>query len=131
MRSPAGWHFEDLARLEYLVTHHFGKDDYYADPKNIAETKGLVIRDEDGVIIAYLLYEEDGVGFHGVRSGVVSTERGKGLGVKIYKRMVAKAKKAGVVYDTYCSRDNVASLNSHVKAGMRVTRISDFVHLST
>jgi predicted GNAT family acetyltransferase len=123
---------DDIDQIIYLIQWHFGETDHYAQRAAVEECTGyLVERDEDGKVLAYLIYEDDGRALHGQRSGVMSTERGKGLGLKLYKRMVKLAKKKGRAYQTYTSLNNVTSVNAHVRAGMRVTRISDFVYMST
>lgn len=121
----------DSTRIAWLVAHHFGEADHYANETAVEACEALVERDEEGVIIAYLLYEDDGKALHGQRSGVQSAWRGKGLGMKLYKRMVKMAKRRGRTYQTYTGLNNVTSVNAHVRAGMRVTRISDFVYMST
>lgn len=120
----------DHEELAYLISHHFSKSDHYATVEGMALAETLVIRD-GGQIVAYLMYEEESTAFVGVRSGVRRSHRGQGLGLKLYRTMVRKAKRAGKTYKTYCSLSNVTSLNAHVRAGMRVERISDFVYLST
>ena len=123
---------KDWPWIATLIGHHFGEEDRYSEVETLqCYCKAIVEYNDEGGIIGYVVYEEDDSGFHGMRSGVHSQHRGKGLGVKMYKRMVQMAKKAGKPYMTYCHYKNMASLNAHVRAGMRVTRISDAVYMST
>lgn len=132
VKAKPNWE-ADCEAIAELIKHHFGESDHYARVENVKECSGhIVLRGaETGAIEGYLIYEDDGRILHGVRSGLIRSERGKGLSLKLYKKMIAFAKRSKKPYQTYTSKDNLHSINSHVRAGMRIVRISDFVYMST
>jgi len=129
----------DLKQIAWLISFHIDQQDWFSAYENIKTYEYLVIRDEEfpADIAAYILYTDAGTHFTGLRSGVRAASRGRGYGVKLYKKLAAKARRQGKTYRTYSASTNIPSLNAHLKAGMKIERITlmegDFisVHLTT
>lgn len=130
---------KDWEKIKWAIGWHFGKKDEYADFDHTDPDEGsyeaLVERDETGEIIAYLVfgYNPESV-IEGLRSGVMRAHRGKGLSTKLYKRLIKIAKKRGVKYQSYTHFTNYKSINSHLRAGMRIYKTDQsggWVYFST
>ena len=130
---------KEAKRVAWMCSWYFDDDDWSANPETIKKYDLLAELDtETGEIISFVLVEENETYLRGKRSGVLRRCRGKGLGVKMFKRMSQLAKKRGKEYKTYSSLTNVRSLNAHFAAGMTIEKVdppdeSGFisVHLTT
>lgn len=111
-------------KLAWYISHHFEGDEYTTAEK-LEPFEWILAKDGRGEIIGYLIFEDDGTHLNGVRSGVKRSERGKQIGLKLYRRMLRLAKRRGRAYRTYINRWNLTSINAHVRAGMRITTIDD------
>lgn len=111
-------------KLAWYISHHFDSDEY-TTAEQLEPFEWILAKDGRGEIIGYLVFEDDGEHLNGIRSGVKRSERGKQIGLKLYRRMLKLAKRRGRVYRTYVYRLNLASINAHVRAGMRITKIDD------
>lgn len=115
---------KELKRVSWLIWHHFGEDDPWVSQKVLRNLELMAERDpETGEIVAYVVFEQTEEGLMGRRSGVLRRMRRKGLGIKLYRRMRALARRRGTAYKTYVTSENVASLNAHLRAGMLVEEI--------
>lgn len=128
----------DLRQIAWFIGYHIDPTDWYSDYENIKHFDYTVLRDDEfGDIEAYMLWTDTGAFIRGLRSGVRSASRGRGLAVKLYRRIGALAKRRGKTYKTYCSLANIPSLNAHFKAGMKIEKVVPYeggftaVHLTT
>lgn len=129
------------AKLLDIVTEinaeHFGNDDAYSDVGNVLklihfDQGGYLVEYLDGQVAGYLLYDVKGDKLSCVRRGVTRSAKRKGLGLKLTKRAIKLSIELDKVYKTYCSVNNMPSLNSNIKCGLVVTRIDeDWVYLET
>lgn len=122
----------DLKTIADLIYYHFGDEDYYSAYENIKNMDYIAIRDDMGNIIAYNIHSVHTDNLQGIRSGVLREWRGQGLATQLYRKVKDKARRKEVPYTTYTSHDNIASIRSHIRAGMNVTKIDDsFIYFST
>jgi len=103
----------------------FGEDDTYSDPAALQEDSiGYRILYEGDTPVAYVMWQltESPAGqyLECLRRGVLKEHRGKGLGVALTKGVIRRAKKLGIPYWTYADRTNIPSINSSIKAGMKI-----------
>lgn len=107
----------------------FGTDDWYSDPENVRvylshSKNGYLLTRHHGVVVGYFLYEEYQHHFECKRRGVLKIARGKRIGIRLTRRMMQVAKAAGKSYWTYAAVDNLPSINSSIRAGLTVYRIT-------
>lgn len=112
----------------------FGEYDDYSFPENVYDEfvkDGLyVITRHKGKPVGYALYFEYAEHIECVRRGVLEEYRGQHFGIRITKRLIARAEQLGKNYWTYAHAGNLPSINSSLKAGMLVYEIDgDWVQL--
>ena len=113
-----------------INAEHFGNDDAYSDLGEVLKLirfdgGGYFVEKRDGKIVAFMIYQVIGDHMDCVRRGVTRSAQRQGLGVKLTKKALRLANKLGKTYKTYCSVENMPSLNSNIKCGLRVTFIDD------
>jgi len=123
----------------------FGSDDDYSTEEAVerflAAGGEVTFASINRKPVAYLLYKQRGNGegcIFGFRVGVLTDYRRQRLGLRLTRRVIAKARKLGLTYKTYVLVEKIASLNMHTRAGMKVSRIepseyrnAPWVHLTT
>ena len=114
----------DREYVSWCIAWHFASDDEYVNWHKDKSIK-LLTEKISGKIAGYIIYRDEGTHIEGLRSGVIRTYRGKGISKKLYKRISALAKRRGKQYQTYCHIKNYASLNSHIKSGMKLYRFKN------
>lgn len=118
--------WEQIAQINKLG---IGAWDWYSKAENLEHLaqserlKFLHVKGKDGEIAGFLLYWQYDDCLEGLRSGVLPKYQGKGVGKKLYKRMMRLADKLQLPYWTYSSAYNYASVNAHVQAGMRIKKV--------
>lgn len=120
-----------IKQLIELNSEEFGEDDDYNSPKIVKPEQviPLIIGNE---LVAYAIVGEDHRYVECVRRAVSKDYRGLGLGVTLTKLMIRAAKGKGKSYITYCHKNNLASLNSNIKCGLRVYKVDGpWVHLKS
>ena len=128
---------KDLRIIAWYIGHHIDAADWYSDYENIKTFDYTLTRDSEfDDIEAYILWTDTGEFIRGLRSGVRVASRGRGLGVKMYRRMAALARRRGKKYKTYCALTNLPSLNAHMKSGMKIEKVVEYegltaIHLTT
>lgn len=113
-----------------INAEHFGNDDAYSDLGEVLKLirfdgGGYFVEKREGQIVAFMIYQVTGDHMDCVRRGVTQSAKRQGLGVKLTKKALRLCNKLGKIYKTYCAIDNMASLNSNIKSGLRVTFIDD------
>ena len=128
----------DLKTIAWMIGYHIDPNDWYSDYENIKTYQYMVTRDDEfGDIQAYVLWTDTGAFIRGLRSGTIIAARGRGLASGLYRRLGRLARRRGKLYKTYCSLDNVPSLNAHFKGGMKIEKVVPYVggfisvHLTT
>lgn len=112
-------------QIAKLIRRYFGKDDPYGSLLAVRQHFHIVELSTEGEVLGFLLYDEKKTHYEGLRSAVLTKARRQGIGMKLFKRLIRKSCRTGKPYRTYTSIDNIASLNSHIKAGMLVESIDN------
>lgn len=102
--------YSDLETLKYLVK--LGDIKYFTLKRN-------------NKVIGYLLYKVYETHLESIRRALTREERSKGLGLKLTKKLIRISHKLNKSIYTYVSKTNLASLNSNLKLGYKITDISD------
>jgi len=108
-----------------------GKDDWYSKHENLvsynknSNFKYIYIKGYEGEVVGYLLYWQYEDCLEGLRSGVLPEYQGKGLGKRLFKRMMRLSDKLQIPYWTYSSGYNYTSVSSHIRAGMKIEKIRE------
>jgi len=125
----------------------FGPDDEYSSEDQISKFLAgggrVMLAKANQEPAAFLLYKHiyadtDRECLYCYRVGVLADARRQGLGLKLTRRAIAKARELGIPYRTYVLAAKLGSLNMHIRAGMRAVRLepseyldTPWVHLST
>ena len=118
-------------QIAALNKKYFGRDDIYSDVAAVRKVKKLVEKD-GGKVVAYLLFKDRKRVYEGLRSATAYHYRRRGLATRLYRQLVARAKVNQKPYRTYASRKNIASINSHIRAGMLIKKVgAEWVYLTT
>lgn len=124
-----------LVEITEINAERFGSDDVYSDEDAVLrlitlEEGGYFLAKDGDEIVGYLLYKMHGDHISCERRAVTKSAKRKGFGVKLTKMAIKKAKEMGVDFKTYCSVNNMASLNSNIKCGCKVTHVgTEWVYL--
>lgn len=126
-----------LAKISSLNAKGFTLEDSYSNVlvltdflNDCKEFGGLFIIYKDKSIIGFLMWQFTGDGIHTVRRYIDQNYRGLGLGSKLTKRVIKLANKWGFKYKTYAAHYNLASINSSIKCGCIVSKITKkWIHL--
>lgn len=116
-----------VKQLAALNRGCFGAEDSYSDSaflQSFLDDGGEYVVKKDGSdVLGYYLFKESHDKIEGVRLGVAKAARGRGLGLRLVRRVMRAAKARGKVFETYTSTDNTTSFNLHVAAGARLKRV--------
>ncbi len=117
-----------LLKIIALNNSFFGETDWYSSEKNVTKILNgpkhghFTIR-HNNEFAGYVIYGMYKGYLEGLRSAICEHFRGQGLSRRLYGRMIKLSDALGVPYWTYTAHDNLASINSHLKAGMKIDRI--------
>lgn len=104
----------------------FLSDDYYSDEKNLKKSGyEFIVEKEGNKIIGFIIFHELDGHIESLRRAVTKKYRGKGVGLKLAKRLIRIANKRKKDIYTYVSKTNLPSLNSNIKCGYRIYDIGD------
>ena len=91
---------------------------------------GLFLVKVNGKIVAFLMWAFNGKSYETVRRVVAKTHRRMGLGSTLVNNLIKKAHDLGFDYTTYAGVWNIGSINSNLKCGCLVTKVTkDWVHM--
>lgn len=130
-------HPELVERLVELNTQAFGSTDDYSQPqyleKFIKERKNTcLLHTYRKKIIGYYLLLHDRKALYGERLAVDEKYRNKKAGTKLIRKAFREAQRRRKPFITYTHRDNLGSLNLHLRLGMKLTKIkNNYLYLST
>ena len=127
---------EDLDALSLLGSECFGASDDYTPIENITHLLmysggGYLLHKSKGIPAGYLLYLEHGDHIEGVRMGVSAPFRRHGLAIKLIKDAIKIAHAKKKPFKTYTSFSNIGSLNAHIKSGMIIDFIDEWIHVKS
>jgi len=118
-----------LEKIVKINKECFTSDDYYSSIENIKGYPYLTVK-LDGELVGYIIYNEYEGHLESLRRALTAKARGKGLGIKLTKKLITIANKKGKSVYTYVSKTNLPSLNSNLKCGYRIEDISeDWVYI--
>lgn len=126
-----------VERLIELNIQAFGSEDPYSDPKSLTKfLKGkknsCLLHAIKNKVVGYYLLRNDRKAIHGERLAVDQEHRNKKIGARLIRRAIKHAHGAGKPLLAHAHRDNLVSLNLHLKLGMKLTKVADdFLYLST
>ena len=114
----------------------FTSDDTYSDidyVKSLLKRNcGLLTVSLEGEIVGYILYAEYPTHMESLRRALTRKARGKGLGMKLTKKLIAVANRKKKDIFTYVSKSNLPSLNSNLRCGYLIDAYGDkdFVYIT-
>lgn len=121
---------QEYKRAAFLNAQGFESSDEYSDWKKLrdfiesnTEFTGLLFKRVNHVIVGYLFWSFDGTSLKTNRRAVAEQFQGCGYGVELTRRIIKKANKWGFKYTTYAGNWNLASINSSIKCGCKITKI--------
>ena len=120
--------------ISVLNTECFGTGDDYSSEGEILKLlhledgQYLIHYDDDTPVGYYLVADREGH-IEGIRMGVKKSHRGLGIGSSLVKRAIEFSRIANKPFKTYTSKSNVLSANLHLRAGMRIEFIDDWIRL--
>jgi RimJ/RimL family protein N-acetyltransferase len=123
-----------LEKIALINKECFTSDDYYSNIDNLTSlvmqgAKILVVRDK-GKFAGYIIYTEFENHLESLRRALTKSARGKGLGVRLARKLIKIADEQGKDIYTYVAKTNLPSLNSNIKCGYRVENIDeDWVYI--
>lgn len=127
-----------IVQVSGLNSLHFGEKDIYSDAitlgRDIESGKVELIIELGGeidtltgtnsydiVVEGYAIFHCTPEFLECIRRGVRT--KGKGLGLTLTKRLIKIADSRGLIFFTYAHRDNLASINSNIRAGCVITKM--------
>lgn len=118
-----------LEKITKINKECFTSDDYYSSIENIKGFPYIIVK-MDGKMVGYIIYHEFEGHIESLRRALTKKARGKGLGIRLTKKLIAIANKKGKSIYTYVSKTNLPSLNSNLKCGYRIEDIGeDWVYI--
>ena len=120
-----------IREIAKLNARCFEKSDMYSNKEEV-EKLDWYVEEEDGKLVGYILFKEEKHHVECVRRGVMRKHRRLGVGLKLTRKVIRRAKRLGKHYKTYAAIDNLASINSNIRAGCFVESIDrDWICLSS
>lgn len=123
-----------LEKIALINKECFTSDDFYSSVDNLQNlvkngAKILVVKDGD-LFAGYIIYNEFENHLESLRRALTKAARGKGLGVKLARKLISIANSKEKDIYTYVAKTNLPSLNSNIKCGYRVENIDeDWVYI--
>jgi len=118
-------------KLSQLNKECFGsKDEMNSIEKlqewNTEQHHGIITeQDKAGNFLGYVLWYITNDGYITIyRRGVAKSARGLGLGIKLTRRVIAEGINQGLHFWTYAHKTNLSSINSSIKCGCEIYKIS-------
>lgn len=126
----------EIDRILLIGCECFGASDEYSELSTLSEFLAYqggkyLVHKVNGVIAGYLLYLEHKDHIEGIRIGVSAPYRRRGISTKLIRKIIRLSHEKGKPFRTYTSSNNLESLNAHIKAGMFITKIDEFVLISS
>lgn len=120
--------------VSILNTECFGTGDDYSSEEGILrllhlEDGELLVHYDDEKPIGYYLIADRVGHIEGIRMGVTREYRRKGIGTILVQMALDASKAHGKPFKTYTSKSNTESANLHLKSGMRLEFIDDWIRL--
>lgn len=107
----------------------FTSDDTYSDYNYVKALLNGNVRlltiSHKGEVVGYMLYSIHATHLESLRRGLTKKARGKGLGMKITRKLIAVANKMEKDIFTYVAKSNMPSLNSNVRCGYTIEQIGE------
>lgn len=121
-----------VGMIQKLNRQGFGSNDEFNYKRKIRQyvKKGhyILCRNSEGKIVGYTLYAIRNNRLEIDRRAVL--QKGGGYGIKLAKKAKTISNRMGLIMFTYASINNLASINTNIKAGLFVSKIDNkWVHL--